>query len=372
METEKIIIEKIRCSGPLKFRDFMETALYHPGMGYYNTPAIKIGMRGDYYTSPCYTNIFGELIAKQLIEIILLLNEPKFTIVEYGAGTGILCFDILAYLERERCSHQVEYCILEKSPAMRRLQHKLLPAGVRWIENLHELQGFTGCVLANEVLDNFSVHVVKMEGQLQELYIDYGTGEFEETWRLATSDLVEYFDALDVTLPEGSMAEINLAAIDWIRDISQSMAKGFVITIDYGGTSEELYTPGRSGGTLACFHKHRVNGNYLSDIGQQDITAHVNFSALVHWGAAYGMKFTGFATQANFLRGLGFSAHLRKSELANMNGYGKSIKVDLVKIFFLEMGQKLKVLVLQKGLRAPALSGLQFADLHLGPGTVAV
>ncbi len=367
METEEIIIEKIRSSGPLKFRDFMETALYHPGVGYYNTPAQKIGKSGDYYTSPCYTNLFGELIAKQLVEMIQLVNESTFTIVEYGAGTGILCLDILGYLQQAQGSSlNLEYCIVEKSSAMRQLQQELLPAGVRWIENIYELEGFTGCVVANEVVDNFSVHVVKMADELKELYINYGKAGFEEVWQPASLDLVEYFDALDATLPEGNLAEINLEAIDWITSIGLSMRKGFVMTIDYGGTSGELYSPRRPGGTLTCFHKHRVNDQFLGNIGRQDITAHVNFSALAHWGARCGLKVAGFTTQSNFLRGLGFSAHLRQSELAGKNDPATNMKVNVVSNFFLDMGQKLKVLVLQKGLQSPALSGLQFADLHLG------
>ena len=357
-----IIIDTIKKDGPISFHDFMEMALYYPGLGYYTSPTEKIGKVGDYYTSPYLTNLFGDMIARQLEEMWLKLDKAPFTIVEYGAGPGALCNDILTQLKSNPEFYDaLNYCIIEKSPAMREQQQKLLHEKVQWKNAINEIKGFNGCVLANEVLDNFAVHLVERKDELMEIFVGYENG-FIELLRPADSSLTEYLDQLKVQLPVGYRAEINLQAVDWISEIAASMNRGFVLTIDYGNTSGGLYTEARRSGTLLCYHKHSINENFYSNIGQQDITAHVNFSALNHYGLQRGLNTIGLTTQIHFLQSLGLASHLRKIESDPGNGLESNMKrIMLINNFLMDMGRKMKVLIQQKGLDNPRLMGLQFA-----------
>src|SRR5437868_4162012 len=163
MTLSEIIIQKIRDEGPLSFHDFMEMALYYPNLGYYTSNGNKIGKNGDYFTSPDYSFLFGEMIAKQIEEMWVRLGKNEFTIVEFGAGTGSLCSDILNYLKNNKCLYdKLHYCIIEKSPVMREIEKEQVPEKVRWYESIREIPEIKGCVLSNELLDNFSVHEVIM------------------------------------------------------------------------------------------------------------------------------------------------------------------------------------------------------------------
>ena len=368
MELRDIIIREIREHGPLTFHDYMERALYYPGLGYYNSPGEKIGKGGDFFTSPAYTGLFGEMIGKQIAEMISLCGgNKKFTILEFGAGQGLLCHDILTYLWNETpYGSRIQYCILEKSSELRRRQQERLPKQVRWIDDVTELIPFNGCMLANEVLDNFAVHIVKKEaGTLWELHVDYKEGELVEGWQPASAQMYNYVEALQVDIPDGCRVEVNLEALLWLERISQVVEKGFIVLVDYGGTSRELYTTARNTGTLLCFHKHQINFDPFRNIGRQDITAQVNFSAIADCAGKYGLQLAGYTSQANFLLALGFSAQLRKLEMAGRDNPGLAKQLDLIQTFFLEMGTKIKVLIFQKGFEKFHLTGMQFPDLKL-------
>src|SRR6188474_3482611 len=209
METtlSEIIKNKIREQGPVSFHDFMEMALYYPGLGYYTSSPDKIGKHGDYYTSPYLTNVFGSVIAKQLEEMWLLTGKKDFTVVEYGAGMGSLCNDILDHLKHNKdFFKKVRYCIIEKSEAMRQKEkeiigHNLITDKIAWHDSIAEIPSFTGCILANEVLDNFSVHkVIMKENELKEVFVDYDRG-FIEVLKPAPNDLKDYFITLGIELP---------------------------------------------------------------------------------------------------------------------------------------------------------------------------
>jgi SAM-dependent MidA family methyltransferase len=361
-----IIIEKIQKDGPLSFHDYMEMALYYLGLGYYTSPAEKIGKKGDYYTSPYLTYLFGDMIARQMEEMWVKLDKAPFTIVEYGAGPGTLCNDILNQLKNCPDLYEVvNYCIIEKSPAMRKLQGELLSEKVRWVDSIGELKEFTGCVLANEVVDNFAVHLVEMQDELMEVYVDYDGG-FRELLQPSDIKLKEYLEELRVELPRGYRAEINLQAIDWISEVAASLKKGFLLTIDYGNTSPVLYTEARRLGTLLCYYKHSINENFYSNIGEQDITAHVNFSALSHYGKKYGLQTIGLTTQSHFLQALGLSNHLRAIESRSGNELESTAeRMMAINNFLVDMGRKIKVLIQQKGLERPQLQGMQFATAAL-------
>ena len=368
MPLSEIIKNKICEQGPISFHDFMEMALYYPGLGYYTSSPDKIGKHGDYYTSPYFTNVFGNVIAKQLEEMWHLTGKKDFTIVEYGAGMGSLCIDILEQLKNNNEFYKkLKYCIIEKSEAMRQKEKKMIDHDpinekIHWYDSIEEIPSFTGCVLANEVLDNFSVHkVIMKENELKEVFVDYDTG-FIEVLKPAQNDLKEYFTELGIELPNDFCAEVNLEAIEWIKKISCSLEKGFVLTIDYGYPSSELYQPYRRLGTIVCYNNHTVNDLPYSNIGQQDITAHVNFSALNFWGAKHGLTICGFTSQSQFLLGLGLTEHLRKLEEAEKNSFEGKKKLMVLHTLLMSMGKKFKVLIQQKGLNNPLLSGLQFCN----------
>ena len=359
MDVSDILKRKIKNEGPLSFRNFMEMALYYPKLGYYNTNRKKIGSDGDYYTSPVLSSLFGELIAKQIVEMWLILEKKPFTIVEYGAGTGALCIDILNYLQNNKpLYNDLKYCIIEKSEAMKNNQKRILPSKVSWHASIKEIAPVTGCILTNEVLDNFPVHKVKMKNELMEVFVNYDDG-FEELLKPAGKKLKNYLRGQNIVLPENYSTEINLEAIGWIKDIASNLAEGFVLTIDYGFSSGDLYNSKRNSGTLICYKEHQATTSPYSNIGKQDITAHVNFSALSCWGKKYKLQCSGFTTQANFLRSLGLMNYLRKLECEfpkNNRSY-----IFQVQKLLMDMGNKFKVLIQQKGVNNKRLTGMQFA-----------
>jgi SAM-dependent MidA family methyltransferase len=357
-----IIIHHIGEEGPISFHDFMEMALYHPNKGYYTAAQDRIGQRGDFYTSSSLTPAFGAMIGRQLEEMWKLLGTNPFTVVECGAGTGTLARDILAYLkENKKLYAQLNYCIIEKSPAMREKEKAQLPERVSWLNGIQDLPEFTGCILSNELLDNFPVHQVVMEEKLMEVFVGYENG-FVELLQPASRALADYLAELHVVLPKGFRTEINLGATQWIKQMAASLKRGYVLTIDYGDRSGPLYSGRRNCGTVLCYHKHTISDNPYLNIGEQDITTHVNFSALCHWGFKNGLLCCGLTSQASFLLALGFKEHLRKT-LALEAGQ------DLVTLakkeallshtLLVDMGLKLKVLIQRKAVAWRDLLGLK-------------
>lgn len=362
---EDIIIEKISREGPVSFRDFMEMSLYYPGLGYYTSGKDKIGAAGDYYTSPWLGSVFGEMIARQLQEMWSLMDKEEFTVVEFGGGNGRLCTDILRQLKGNPAIYRkIKYCIIEKKGRIPDDQKIQVPGILTWYESISEIPSIkNGCILSNELVDNFSISQVIMKDELMEVFVDY-KGDFIEVLRPARPELKDYLQQLGVKLPLGFRTEINLQAIEWIRDIAAILQKGFVLTIDYGFLSPEIYNnPQKRLGTLVCYHRHQVNFCPYQHIGEQDITTHVNFSALLHWGQKSGLNCCGFTNQANFLLGLGLSDHLRQkdAEIENDPDAGTK-KAMMIHSFLAGMGRKFKVLVQNKGLDQPQLSGLRFCQ----------
>ena len=295
-------------------------ALYHPQFGYYSAPRPRLGEGGDFYTSAYLTSLFGELLAHQFEEMWQALGRGPFTIVEYGAGSGLLCRDILDRLRENAALYEkLNYFIIEKSGAMRDRERRLLPGKVEWRESIREIGAVTGCVFSNELVDNFPVHRVQ--------------------------------------LPSGYQAEINLDATRWIQEVGEALAKGWVMTIDYGYSAAVLYS--KRSGTLACYHRHRVHDCPYEYIGEQDITSHVNFSALDHWGRSKGLEVGGYSNQILFLQGLGLAGRVRNREEKGMEETDRR----RLRTFLMEMGQKFKVLIQHKGVGPVPLSGLVFSGL---------
>ncbi|MBC7946310.1 MAG: SAM-dependent methyltransferase [Chitinophagaceae bacterium] len=362
MHLEEIIIQKIKESGPISFHDYMEMCLYYPSKGYYTSHTERIGQHGDFYTSSSISSVVGAVIGRQLEEMWEKTGREEFSIVEYGAGTGRLCHDILDHLKNSAAFYErLTYYIIEKSPSMRSRQSSFNHEKVKWIDSIDKMAAFTGCVLSNELLDNFAVHRVIMEDQLMEVYVDHKDGNFTESLQPAGSELVDYFQRQQIVLPTGHRTEVNLEAIQWLGEIATSMKKGYVLTIDYGHQASDLYNEKRKEGTLLCFHKHQINDKPFTNIGDQDITSHVNFTALSTWGESLGLQTCGFVTQADFLQALGWEKLLMESVMGGAPDYTKYKQYAFLKYTMLmDMGQKFKVLLQSK--RADReLRGCQYA-----------
>jgi SAM-dependent MidA family methyltransferase len=358
----EIIIEKIKEDGPISFCDFMQMALYYPDEGYYTSAEERIGKEGDYYTSPTITPLFGTLLAKQLEEMWISLGRKEFTVVEYGAGTGTLCRDILNALQGNgELYDNLHYCIIEKSSSRQKYEGN---PKLSWHKSIQDISPFTGCILSNELIDNFPVHQVIMRDELMEVYVDYHNG-FIETFLPATDAIKSYFEELQIILPKEFRTEVNLNATEWIREIACALKEGFVLTIDYGSSSGALYSSSSSSGTLVNYHKHNINFSPYTNVGKQDITSHVNFTALHHWGLKNGLELNGYTDQTSFLLSLGLTSLLNEIESTKGKVLTGQQKMILLHTFLMDMGRKMKVLIQQKGSDNAQLSGLQFATKYV-------
>lgn len=311
-ELSHIIRDEIYRSGPITFERFMEMALYHPEAGYYTRSETEIGCAGDFYTSPHLHPIFGAMLGRQIEEFWQAMGRPgRFDIVEMGTGRGYLCHDILSYLGGREIFDCINYGIVELNPVMAQRQRQLLGSlargKVRWGSSLAELGHIKGAIISNELIDAFPVHaVIWHEGQLHEIRVAWRDGAFIETLaEPSTPELSAYLEEFSVSLPEGYRTEINLRASRWMDDIAQVLESGFVLTIDYGYPANAYYDSERSSGTLLCYHQHQLVENPYINIGRQDITAHVNFTALVRRGRQKSLNPLGFTRQGIYLVGLG-------------------------------------------------------------------
>ncbi len=372
-----LLVQKIRelinARGPITFKDFMQMALYDPGLGYYTSPGEKIGPRGDFYTSADVHPLFGTMLAKQFSQMWECLGRPQnWVLVEYGAGKGLLARDILSALGTSfrPAWESVRYYIIEISPELARRQKELLTAfpaeKVCWVNALSDVGNpgyINGVIFGNELVDSFPVHRVRQtRAGLKEIYINWRDGRLvEEEGELSTPLLEEYFTSMDITLVPGQVAEVNLAAREWLRQAAAGLDRGFVLIIDYGMESRELYHPSRFEGTLRCYRQHRLNTCPLDHVGRQDITTHVNFSALIRWGQEAGLHLAGYTTQMEFLLNLGIvEAIPRPSADYVFDERSMRTTMAVKKLILPEgMGGIFKVLALYKGLAQPYLTGFQ-------------
>lgn len=329
-----LIAEEITGDGPMTFARFMALALYHPTLGYYNGGGQgrePLGWDGDYFTSGDVHPLWGWAIARQLHQMWELLGRPeRFDVIEPGAGRGLLARETWRYaLERApEWAAALRYTLVDRaapeSPVRRARQQRLMSElaalavpsrGARWASNLAEAipdGPVTGCVISNELVDALPVHVVEARGgALYEVYVtlDRRTGELAEILGAPSAqEVAGYLDVYHVPwrrYPDGWRAEICLDAIAWMREVAAVLRRGFALTIDYGDTARRLYVAGRRRGTLAVYARHQMGERPLARPGQQDLTAHANFTALIEAGRAAGMRLAGLVTQAEFLRRLG-------------------------------------------------------------------
>jgi len=311
----EIISHSIEQQAGLDFADFMAQCLYHPEHGYYMVDRVRVGKQGDFFTSSSVHALFGVLISRQLAQMWELLGKDDFVIIEQGAGDGHLAKDILDSLQAREPGFyaRLTYCLVEVSPDNRRRQQELLRehADVVTWSTFDELTPFVGCFLSNELVDAMPVHVVeKRGGVLHEVFVIKDTDGFGEELRPDAGRLRRYFDWLGHSPCEGNRGEANLAAIEWMRRVADLIEKGFVLTVDYGYPAAELYAPFRRNGTVMCYHRHSTNENPYQRVGHQDITTHVDFSALQKAGAETELDTLYFGEQYRFLMALGFLEEL--------------------------------------------------------------
>ena len=321
----------------MTFAEYMDWVLYQPQHGYYATRDTVIGPRGDFITSPHLGHDFGELLAEQLADMWVALGRPTpFALVEMGAGQGLVAADVLTYLKEQHpdCFQTVEYTIVEKSAALAAEQKQRLQSWldqgvtVQW-RSLEEIppNSIVGCCFSNELVDAFPVHqVILTEVGLQEVYVvspdrdgndsDAVKATTPESLRfrevvgeLSTPTLAEYFTCMGIDLkigayPPGYRTEVNLAAFDWLKTVIQRLQRGYLLTIDYGYPAQRYYSPARSQGTLQCYYRHAHHDDPYEHIGHQDLTAHVNFTALERWGGNVGFRNVGVYPAGDVFDGL--------------------------------------------------------------------
>ena len=362
-----LIAERIRAAGPISFAEYMRECLYHPQFGYYSRREAR--RYADYYTSVDVHPIFGRLLARQLAEMWDLLGRPgEFFAVEAGAGAGRLAAQILDFTARELPDFYgaLRYFAVEKSTARRQRQRETLAPHLAngRAAPAAELPSDipAGCILSNELLDAFPVHRVLVEGgALREIYVGFdGLNLTEEFGPLTSPEIETYFKEQRITLREGQQAEVNLDACSWMRDAGRKLGCGFILTVDYGHEAAELYDERHMRGTLLAYSTHRATEDFLERPGEQDLTAHVNFTALDVWGRREGLARTGCVSQMAFLVALG-----RGNEFADLCDAGAG-EVERIRARLLlkslinaeGMGERFQFCIHHKGLAQPNLTGL--------------
>jgi SAM-dependent MidA family methyltransferase len=343
-DLQQLISEHIQRDGPITFAEYMRIALYQPGYGYYVTGAAKMGWEADYFTSTDVSNLFAHCMGRQLFAMWEKLKRPgHFVVLEQGAGRGQLAEGVRLWAKKEASDF---YEVLDyrtedirggadavqqgRGQAPPLLYTNEMPISQ---DNLEEAKSAysrgdprgrpvsPSVVLSNELVDAFPVHVVEKRGErLYEVFVDVQQdGRFYEVLDEPSSpEVAGYLEAYKIpwrTFEDGWRAEINLDAFRWIRRTAWLIRKGFVLTIDYGDKAKALYTAWRKRGTLLCYYNHQTNERPLLHPGKQDITAHVNFSALIDEGRRLGMRLHRFTPQRDWLQDLGIEEELEQRYL---------------------------------------------------------
>ena len=337
------MLEAIRAAvrsagGWISFARYMELALHAPG-GYYAGGARKFGAGGDFVTAPEMGSLFARTLARQVREVL----EPGDTVLELGAGSGALAAQLLAELE-------CDYAILETSAELRARQRERLGSRARWIDRMPA--GLRGVVIANEVLDAMPVHAVAWrEAGIFERGVALGGDVLGWSERPAAGALLEHARAIDVPRPYES--EIGLAGQAWMRTLGDALARGAAFIIDYGFPGHEYYHPQRASGTLMCHYRHTAHAEVFRRPGEEDLTAHVDFSALARAAREAGLDVLGYATQAQFLVNCGITEVLSEANVENALHYAPLAAEANRLLSPAEMGELFKVLAVGRGVKGP-------------------
>ena len=370
---QTMIRDKIHAAGGwISFEQFMNLALYTPGMGYYSSGATKLGSAGDFVTASEISSLFGRTLAQQVIQIYRQISQTD--ILEFGAGSGKLALDLLFELEKSDALPG-KYFILEISAELRQRQQMLLadkaPHLVHLVEWLEQLPAqFNGIILANEVLDAMPVHMVAWHNnELFERGVIWQNDQF--AWQDRPIQNIELHHAASqltsLINPHNDVAftyvsEINLAATHFMRSLANIMQQGVILLIDYGFGRDEYYHPQRSQGTLMCHYRHHAHDDPFFLPGLQDITSHVDFSAISAAAENTELVLLGYTTQAYFLINCGITEILAQTPVEDTNNYLPQANQLQKLVSPAEMGELFKVIVFGKNFSEP-LIGFKNGDM---------
>lgn len=368
----------IRRAGPVTFEWFMAQALYHPELGYYSSGRCAIGRRGDYFTNVSVGPLFGRLLAAQFAEMWESLDRPDdFVMVEQGAHHGDFARDVLCAL-RERAPNvfaALHYRIIEPFPILRERQEETMRNfrdQLTWVESLADLEPFCGVHFSNELLDAMPVHLIsRVDSDARNAAHKAAATAWEERRVVESGD---GFDFVPAPITEGELlrhletipqhsngpyeTEVNLTAVRWIETLAPKLTRGYVLAVDYGHARENYYAPERSSGTLQSYAHHQVNPSPLTEIGQADITAHVDWTSLAERAESHGLAVAGFADQHHFATGV-VTALMAEEFEGNADAKTRRALQTLLHPEFL--GTTFQFLALAKNVPDPSLSGFKFA-----------
>lgn len=348
--------------GWISFARYMELALYAPGLGYYMAGARKLGRDGDFVTAPEISELFGQTLAQQVRQV---LAAGRDEVLEVGAGSGVLAASLLAELERLDALPS-RYLILELSPDLRSRSRDTLAARVpqllervAWLNQLPP--SFCGCVIGNEVLDAMPVSVVRRNGDaLTEQGVVATSAGFGWAARPLPEMLSAQVDASCFPVP-GYCSEIQLVARGFVRSVGKMLERGVALFIDYGFPRREYYHPQRTRGTLMCHYRHHAHDDPFFLPGLQDITSHIDFTAIAEAAGASGLELLGYTNQAQFLVNCGITELLARTPASNTRAY-LPLAAQVQKLTSpAEMGELFKVIAFGRG-ELPPLIGFARGD----------
>jgi SAM-dependent MidA family methyltransferase len=342
---ERIGAELAATGNWISFARYMELVLHEPGLGYYAGGAGKLGAGGDFTTAPEMTPLFGRALARQVAEVL----QPGDAIFEFGAGTGALAESMLGALS-------VPYFILETSAELKQRQQQRLGDKAQWLDRLP--QNFRGVMLANEVVDAMPVHALAWtRAGILERGVCANEGQLAWSDRAAKDAVLVNAKDIPLEIPSSGRYESELAlfARAWMRSLGRFLQRGAILVIDYGFPAREYFHPQRSMGTLACHYRHHVHGDPFYLPGLQDVTAHVDFSALARAAAEGGLEVLGYANQARFLVNCGITELLAAENPEDTKRYLPAAAAVQKLLSPSEMGELFKVLAVGKGVQESLL-----------------
>jgi len=368
------LVQRIReaidaARGWISFERFMEMSLYEPGLGYYSAGSTKLGSEGDFVTAPEISPLFSRCLANQCAQVLETVTGGS--ILELGAGSGVMAADVLTELDRQQKT-PARYLILEVSADLRERQRALLQRRlphlmerIEWLDRLPE--DFRGVLLANEVLDALPIQRFRIRGlQVNQLGVTWQLGRLDWSEVHADSTLESKVREIEFQLGEpfadGYTSELNLRLQPWIAGISAAMKEGAAFFIDYGLPRRQYYAASRNTGTMLCHFRHRFHDDPLINVGVQDIGAWVDFTEVAEAAVGAGMSVAGYTTQAHFLIGNGIEQFLAPKDDEEIAARLQMARQAMLLTLPGEMGERFKVIGLTKGLELP-LRGFSVRDL---------
>jgi SAM-dependent MidA family methyltransferase len=341
--------DNITAQGPMTFSEYMQHALYHAPLGYYRNGSIKFGATGDFITSPEISRLFSYCLARQCIPVLATCSSPS--LLEVGAGSGQLAVDLLNYLEKQQALPDAYY-ILELSADLQQRQRDLLAQKlphfidhVHWITEL-PAAGFEGVVIANEVLDAMPVNIFFWDKVFGERYVDVVDGKF--VWcdgELSSDHLQAALTSLPILKDQRYVSEVNLSIRGWIKSLSGCLSKGIMLLIDYGYARSDYYHAARTAGTLMCHLQHQALEDPFAYVGLQDITAHVDFTAVAEAAVDNNCDVLGYIQQGRFLTNLGIYDLISADSVDQQYTQAQQVKQLVMPN---QMGERFKVIAVGK------------------------